>query len=346
MPKRAGSGLSKGTASETSGAELSAGLAAAAPALAELLIAWEIWLRDVRRMSPHTLRAYTDDLAQFLGFLSSHCGEAITPALLASLALRDFRAWLAARSAAGLAHSSSARALAVVRNFFRYTEKQAAAQPNLHAQIFTNPALFALRAPRRQAPLPKALSEAQSHMALAGMEHSDTHAEPWIASRNHALLLLLYGCGLRIAEALRLTRGDVEGQSALRILGKGNKERVVPLLPAVAEAIARYVALCPHRLGKKDPLFVGVRGGPLNAAQFQRDVAQLRRALGLPESTTPHAFRHSFATHLLGSGADLRAIQELLGHASLSTTQRYTLVDTERLLAAYHDAHPRARETK
>lgn len=295
--------------------------------------AWLEWLKGVRRMSPHTLTAYQSDLEQFCIFLHDYLAEGpITAVMLARLEHRELRAWLAQRRQDGISDSSNARALSSIRNFYRYLQQETGLE---------NAAIFNLRMPRLKKPLPKALT---TQDALHAVETLKTlHPEPWVALREWALLTLLYGCGLRISEALSLARDDLSSaRHGLRIRGKGGKERVVPVLPQVTEAIDAYLAACPYAGGKETPLFLGVRGERLAPAVFQRQIRQLRAVLGLPESATPHAFRHSFATHLLAEGGDLRAIQELLGHENLSTTQRYTHVDTARLMAAYKNAHPRA----
>jgi integrase/recombinase XerC len=234
-----------------------------------------------------------------------------------------------------MAKSSTARAMAAVRGFFRYLDRR----HELH-----NPTLAAMRTPRFSRPLPRPLSPVQARDLTESAE--EAREEPWVGKRDAALLLLLYGAGLRIGEALGLNRRDVGGDPAglkgLRVLGKGSKERIVPILPLVGAALADYLAACPLSIPPDAPLFLGVRGGRLQASVVQRQVRALRATLGLPETATPHALRHSFATHLLGGGADLRAIQELLGHASLSTTQGYTAVDGVRLAQLYAKAHPRA----
>ena len=300
--------------------------------VAAAVAAWRDWLAYERRVSPHTLAAYSRDLDDFLAFLTEHLGEPPGFDELERLRPADFRAWLARRAGAGLKRASRARALSVVRGFFRFLERGGRAG---------NAALAAVRAPKLPHPVPKPLSprDAADTIELAGR----MGAAPWIGLRDVALFTLLYGCGLRIDEALALDRADAPSGETITITGKGDKQRVVPVLPAVAESVAAYLAACPHDLGGGDPLFVGVRGKRLQAGVAQRQMRRLRAILGLPETATPHALRHSFATHLLGSGADLRAIQELLGHASLSTTQRYTEVDSERLKAVHARAHPRAK---
>jgi len=304
-----------------------------APDLRQAVTRWLDWLAHERRMAGHTVAAYRHDIAAFLGFLAGHLDGTPDLAALAALKQADFRAWLASRHADRLARTSTARALSVVRGFFRYLEQQGLA---------SNPALGLVRRPKLPEILPKALDAAA---AVDLVDSIGENATPWIAARDTALVLLLYGAGLRIGEALGLTLAEAprHGQATLRVLGKGKKERVVPLLPVVAEAMERYLALLPFDVGPNEALFRGEQGGPLSPRLLQGRLQVLRRQLGLPESATPHALRHSFATHLLAGGGDLRAIQELLGHSSLSTTQRYTKVDAESLLRAYRAAHPRAR---
>ena len=292
---------------------------------------WVNWLAGERRASPHTIAAYGRDLAFFLDFLTLHVGEQPTLTLLNTLTPADFRAFLAAR-AAHVERSSVARGLSVVRGFIRFLERRG---------IASCPALAVLRAPKLPHAIPKPLSVADAAEIIE--MPADIAADAWQAARDIAVLTLLYGSGLRISEALGLTRAGAPLGEQITITGKGNKQRLVPVLPAVRQAVADYLAVCPHPLPPGGPLFVGARGGPLNPRIVQRQMETLRRALGLPETATPHALRHSFATHLLAGGGDLRAIQELLGHASLSTTQRYTSVDSARLLDVYEAAHPRAR---
>ncbi len=300
------------------------------------------WLKEmaaVRRASQHSIEAYLHDVSGFIAFLHQHQARAIGLDVLAALEERDVRSWLAYRVQRGYAKSSNARALSAVRTFFKHL--------NNHAGI-RNLAALQVPTPKRDKPLPKSPSEAQARAALEGLEAQD-HA-PWIAGRDHAIAMLMYGCGLRISETLGLTVGDVAAaNTSIRVIGKGKKERQVPLLPVVRAAVDDYLAQSPYHAAKFDRpdhfiLFVGLRGKPLQPAVFQRSLQQLRRRYGLPESLTPHALRHAFATHLLSNGAELRDIQELLGHESLSTTQRYTHVDTTRLLAAYNAAHPDAKE--
>jgi len=309
---------------------------AAAPDLVPAIAAWIEQLKTERRASPHTLAAYGRDFAAFLDFLRDHHGGLPSLATLATLQPRDFRAFLAARAAQDLAKTSQARALSVLRGFFRFLDRRGLAK---------NDALSVLRGPRLPRAVPKPLSVDDAEAALDATDLVQSHdAPPWIAARDAAILTLLYGCGLRLSEALDLTRGQapLPGQQMLTVTGKGDKQRVVPLLPTVGESVEAYLASCPYRLDPEGPLFLGQRGGQLNPRLVQKLMERLRASLGLPDTATPHALRHSFATHLLGGGGDLRSIQELLGHASLSTTQRYTEIDAAKLMAVYAKAHPRA----
>ena len=306
---------------------------AATPDLADAIARWQNWLGEERRAAAHTLAAYGRDLAAFLDFLQEHRGALPSLAELSALTIADFRAYLACRAEDELMRSSTARALSVLRGFFRFLDRRGLAK---------NSALVALRTPKLPRSVPKALSveEAEGTLDTVGVLAS----ESWVGARDVAVLTLLYGCGLRISEALGLTRRAAPAvPGALIVTGKGGKQRQVPVLPVVAEAVNAYLAICPHPLGPDDPLFVGVRGGALSPRLVQGRMQELRAMLGLTEHATPHALRHSYATHLLAGGGDLRAIQELLGHASLSTTQRYTAVDAARLAAVYDQAHPRAK---
>lgn len=291
------------------------------------------WLAEERRAAALTVEAYDRDVAGFLGFLTRHIGAEPSLDDLARLRLADLRAWLADQAAQGTGNATRARHAAAVRTFFRFLARR-------HG--IANAAIRLLSTPRSRKPLPRALAEADARKVTADIgEMSDSAA---MQARDAALFTLLYGCGLRIAEALALDVRDapLPGNDAmLRVRGKGGKERIVPVLPAVRDAVAAWLALHPSR-SPEAPLFVGVRGGRLDPAVAQRTLRHFRRLNGLPEHATPHALRHSFATHLLAGGADLRAIQDLLGHASLSTTQRYTSVDQERLLQVWRTAHPRA----
>ncbi len=293
---------------------------------------WAGWLSGERRASAHTIAAYGRDLVSFLDFLTEHLGAEPSLTAVEGLRTADFRAYLARRAGDGIERASLARNMSVLRNFLRFLQRRSLA---------ATAALSALRSPKLPAAVPKPLTVAD---AVATVDAAAEMArEGWHGKRDTALLVLIYGCGLRLAEALGLSRAEAPTGEMLTITGKGRKQRQLPVLPAVREAVADYLAACPYTLAADGPLFVGARGGPLHPRLVQRQMEALRRYLGLPETATPHALRHSFATHLLGAGGDLRAIQELLGHASLSTTQRYTAVETERLLAIYDDAHPRAR---
>ena len=299
----------------------------------EALLRWAVMLRDERRFSPRTVEAYARDGRAFLAFLQEHLGETPTLALIGSLTPQDLRAYLAFRRQGEerLGDRSVARALAALRSFFAFLDRR-------HG---VNTARLALvRGPRVKPGLPRPVSESAAAALLEEAEEQD--AAPWIAARDAAVLTLLYGCGLRISEALSLTGADATLPAQLRIVGKGGKTRLTPTLPAAQEAVRQYAALCPFPLGAGEPLFRGEKGGPLSARIIQRLMERLRARLGLPPTATPHALRHACATHLLSAGGDLRAIQDLLGHASLSTTQAYAGVDAERLEAAYRKAHPRA----
>ena len=305
-----------------------------APDVATEIARWLSYLGAERRMSPKTLEAYRRDVGQFLDFLTEHLGARPTLKRFAKLTPADIRAYMAAKRAAGTGNRSLMRALAGARSFARFLERNGKGKVG---------ALSAVRPPKLPRTLPKPLPA----VAARQMTNADLRAgearETWVLARDAAVLALLYGSGLRISEALGLKRKDMdESTDAIRVTGKGNKTRMVPVLPQVAKSIAEYVALCPYDLPSDGPLFVGARGGPLSARIVQLAMERLRGALGLPDSATPHALRHSFATHLLARGGDLRAIQELLGHALLSTTQIYTAVDAERLLEVYASAHPRA----
>lgn len=306
-------------------------LVAATPEVRGWLNDWLDELARLRRLAPKTVEAYRRDAGQFLAFAAGHTGGPVSAETLRTLRPADFRAFLASRRSAGAGSRSLARTLSALRSLFRHLEREGLASGD---------ALAAVRAPKAPRPLPKALTETEARRVVDGLPAEGEEA--WIVARDSAVLMLLYGAGLRIAEALALTGADLSGDGAIRVTGKGSKTRLVPVLPAVREAIEAYLGLVPHKPGPDEPLFRGARGGPLSPRMVQRRLARLRGALGLPASATPHALRHSFATHLLGRGGDLRGIQELLGHASLSTTQIYTRVDTERLLEAYRAAHPRS----
>lgn len=293
---------------------------------------WLTQLAHERRLSVKTVEAYERDLRQFLTFLTGHLGGPPRLADLSGLKPMDLRAFLAERRREGAGARTLGRGLAGIRSFLRHLEKRGLANAA---------GVFAMRAPKQPKSLPKPLSADAALRVIDAQEQMS--AEPWIAARDAAVLTLLYGCGLRISEALGLTPAEFpKGVESLRVTGKGGKTRLVPLLPAACEAVDEYLRLCPFQPGADEPLFRGARGGPLQPAIVQKQMRLMRGALGLPDSATPHALRHSFATHLLAGGGDLRTIQELLGHASLSTTQVYTGVDTARLLEIYDRAHPRA----
>jgi integrase/recombinase XerC len=305
----------------------------AAPDVAAEIGRWLGYLGAERRMSPKTLEAYARDVGQFLDFLTQHLGGAPSLKALARLSPADVRAFMAARRSEGLSSRSLMRVMAGTRSFARFLERNGKGKVG---------ALSAVRAPKIGKTLPKPLAIAAAKR-ISDTDLRDGEArEPWVIARDAAVLGLLYGSGLRISEALSLKRKDFSKRDAITVTGKGNKTRMVPVLRQVAKLVADYVALCPIDLPADGALFVGTRGGPLSPRVVQFAMATLRGALGLPDTATPHALRHSFATHLLARGGDLRAIQELLGHASLSTTQIYTAVDSERLLEVYASAHPRA----
>jgi integrase/recombinase XerC len=307
---------------------------ATAPDVAAEIGRWLAYLGAEKRMSPKTLEAYRRDVGQFLGFLTGHLGRPPTLKGLAKLAPADVRAFLAARRADGAGNRSLMRQLAGARSFARFLERNGKGKVG---------ALAAVRTPKIPKGLPKPLTASSARAVTDADLRAGEAREQWVLARDAAVLALLYGCGLRISEALSLARHQIDRMpDTLTVTGKGNKTRMVPLLPQVAQRVADYVALCPHDLPPNGPLFLGARGGPLSPRIVQLAMARLRGALGLPDTATPHALRHSFATHLLAGGGDLRAIQELLGHASLSTTQIYTAVDAERLLDVYTSTHPRA----
>ena len=291
---------------------------------------WQRELMAVRRLAPRTLEAYVGDLGQFVRFLSRHMGGEVSVRMLGELRAADVRAFLAARRNEGLGSRSLARELSALKSFFGFLEREG---------VLATEALNTIRTPRQARGLPRALTVIEAKATISATDElEDT---PLVAARDMAVISLCYGAGLRISEALAVTRSDLEA-SALRVTGKGGKTRIVPLIAAVRRAIDTYLGLSPYTPGPDEPLFRGKKGGVLSPRLIQLRMQQLRGALGLPPSATPHALRHSFATHLLGRGGDLRTIQELLGHATLSTTQIYTAVDTERLLEAYRAAHPRA----
>jgi integrase/recombinase XerC len=300
--------------------------------LREAVEAWLAHLTHERGQADKTLEAYQRDLRQFLSWLKSTLGHAPCIADVARLDAKRFRAFMAARRRDGFAGRSLARSMSGLRTFFRWLETE---------DIAKNRAVLQIALPKVPHGIPKPLTIEKAAAVVDGGATADID---WIAARDSAVLLLLYGSGLRISEALAITRKDAPTveRDVLRVVGKGEKERLVPVLPITRKAIARYLELCPYPFTPATPLFLGAKGGRLSPRIVQLVVERLRETLGLPDTATPHALRHSFATHLLSAGADLRQIQELLGHASLSTTQVYTEVDRDRLLAVYDKAHPRA----
>ncbi len=292
---------------------------------------WLASLADARRLSPHTVRAYGSTLERFGDFLSGHVGGPVGSAQLAALTPADFRAFLASRRGGGLASVSVAREVSALRTFFGWARR---------TQGVACDGMAGLKSPKLARRVPRPVSPADASGLIAAV--GDDARRPWTAARDTAVLLLLYGAGLRIAEALSLTGAVLPLGAVITVTGKRNKARIVPILPVVADAITAYVKLTPWPPSRDLPLFRGVRGGPLDPGIVRAAIRAARPALGLPDSATPHALRHSFATHLLARGADLRSIQELLGHASLSSTQIYTAVDAAHLLDVYRNAHPRA----
>ena len=299
------------------------------------VVRWLSHLRSERRLSPKTLEAYARDVRQFIRFLAEHWNAQVSPQAFAALEASDVRAFMAERRNKNIGGRSLMRQLAGLRSFGRFLEREGKGKVG---------ALSAIRAPKIRKSLPKPVPVAAAKRLANSLERAGETSEPWIWARDAAVMALLYGSGLRISEALGLKRRDVPmpGKGdVLVVTGKGNKTRMVPVLQNVLALIQDYAVSCPHPLPPEGPMFVGARGGPLSPRIIQLTMARLRGALGLPDSATPHALRHSFATHLLGRGGDLRAIQELLGHASLSTTQIYTGIDSERLLEVYASTHPR-----
>jgi integrase/recombinase XerC len=305
------------------------------PYVREAVGDWLAYLTIERQLAANTAQAYARDISQFLAFLAGHLNRLPDMKQLLALQARDVRAFLAARRGEGVGSRSLARSLSALRMFYRFLERRGYGK---------NDAIRSVSLPKLPHSVPKPLTAAKATALVDGADIASPDAPEWILARDTAVLALLYGSGLRISEALSLQRKDapIKGRDMLRVTGKGSKTRVVPVLAIVREAVERYLALCPLKLGSDDPLFLGVRGKQLSPRIIQLRIARARAALGLPETATPHALRHSFATHLLGAGADLRAIQELLGHASLSTTQGYTEVDRAHLLKIYDSAHPRA----
>ena len=301
--------------------------------LIDAALGWFNYLTKERNLADKTLEAYERDLRQFLGYLKTHLGHVPCVADLGRLEPKSFRGFLAARRRAGATSRSLARTLSALRMFFRYLEEE---------EIVHNRAILGVQSPKVGHSIPKPLTVEKARLLV---EDNGAGEIDWVRARDIAVMLLLYGAGLRISECLGLKTKDAPGVGAdvVRITGKGSKERLVPILPIIQNAVVRYQELCPYELEADGPLFLGVRGGPLSPRIIQLEIEKMRDVLGLPETATPHALRHSFATHLLGAGADLRQIQELLGHASLSSTQVYTEVDRSRLLEVYEAAHPRSK---
>ena len=296
--------------------------------------ALQTWLathKALRGASGNTIDAYARDVAGFLAFMTGHKGEAQGLAALSRITVSDMRSWMAFTRSQDVGARSLARKLSAVKSFYRWLSEK---------EDFDPAAVLSARAPKYQRRLPRPLSPEAARDVVQAVD--DQSSAPWIGARDQAVVTLLYGCGLRISEALGLTGRDLPVGESLRITGKGGKERIVPVIAPARAAVARYVGLCPFATEQDAPLFRGARGGALNPRAVQKVVAQVRMQLGLPASATPHAMRHSFATHLLNAGGDLRAIQELLGHASLSTTQAYTAVDASRLMEVYNRTHPKA----
>jgi integrase/recombinase XerC len=311
-------------------------LSCAAPDIRAEITRWLAHLRSERRLSPKTLEAYERDLRQCLLFLSEHWGEAVSLQKFAAVETSDVRAFMSARRGGDIGGRSLMRALAGLRSFGKFLEREGKGKVG---------ALAAIRAPKIGKSLPKPLQMQSARQVTDADIRAGENREPWIWARDAAVMALLYGSGLRISEALSLKRRDIPAPNegdVITVTGKGNKTRMVPVLKTVLDLVQDYIAMCPHPLAADQPVFVGARGGPLSPRIIQLTMERLRGTLGLPDSATPHALRHSFATHLLSRGGDLRAIQELLGHASLSTTQIYTGVDAERLMDVYKTTHPRA----
>ena len=301
------------------------------PAARDALQSWLEWQKSLNGAATNTLDAYARDVGDFLAFMSVHKGAAQGIAPLMRLTVSDMRAWMAQARGSGIGSRSLARKLSAVKSFFRWLSEREGAEIS---------AVLAARSPKFQRKLPRPLSEDAAQAMIETVEFQ--HENPWIATRDMAVITLLYGCGLRISEALSLNGQDAPLPPVLRIIGKGGKERVIPVIGAARDAVEAYLALCPWPLEPDQPLFRGLRGGRLSPRAVQKVMERARAQLGLPASATPHAMRHSFATHLVSAGGDLRAIQELLGHASLSTTQAYTAVDQARLMEVYDKAHPKA----
>lgn len=299
------------------------------PELLEIIKKWEKWLKDEKGYSKNTLDAYYRDLSIFFDFLYNYTGQETTLKDLKEIEVREFRSYISKQAARNIKKSSIARRLSPVKNFFRFLATQ---------KLVKNSAISVISAPRRNKVLPKAMEVDDTFNFLDYLK--ERGGNDWQELRDLAVFVLLYGCGLRISEALSLNVGDLSNKDFLRIKGKGNKERIVPILPIILDSINRYIDVCPYELRTGEPLFLGKRGERLSPRIVQRKMQKIRYELNLPDNLTPHALRHSFATHLLAEGTDLRSIQELLGHSSLSTTQRYTDVQIETLKKEYNKSHP------
>ncbi|WP_386679825.1 tyrosine recombinase XerC [Loktanella sp. R86503] len=302
-----------------------------APQLTDALNGWLAHCAALNDAADHTLTAYRADVQGFLAFMQNHNGGGVGLGPIARITTGDMRAWMAHERGRGVGARSLARSLSAVKTFYRWLAEREGFEPT---------AVLTIRSPKFTKKLPRPLEESAARAMIDRVECQAP--EPWVAARDTAVVTVLYGLGLRISEALSLTTAQSPLPDVLRITGKGGKMRIVPVLPAARDAVAAYVQLCPHDLTDGGPLFRGVRGGALNPRAIQKVMELSRLQLGLPATATPHAMRHSFATHLLTAGGDLRCIQELLGHASLSTTQAYTSVDAARLMEVYDAAHPRA----
>ncbi|SEL83800.1 integrase/recombinase XerC [Roseovarius azorensis] len=303
------------------------------PAARDALEGWLAAQKAIKGASVNTIAAYARDVADFLSFMTGHHGGTQGLGALARISTSDMRSWMAFTRAQGVGPRSLARKLSAVKGFYRWLSEREGFEPT---------AVLATRSPKFQRKLPRPLNPEAASAVIKALDMQSL--TPWIAARDQAVVTLLYGCGLRISEALDLTGADLPVGTALRITGKGGKQRIVPVIAPARAAVERYVHVCPFDIAPDGPLFMGARGGRLNPRVIQKVVERTRQQLGLPASATPHAMRHSFATHLLNAGGDLRAIQELLGHASLSTTQAYTGVDTARLMEVYARTHPQARD--
>lgn len=297
-----------------------------APDLTSALNDWRMWLKFEKNMSPHTMRAYDSDVTAFLSFLQGHFEEEISIGHLSATSLTDFRSWMSRQSMNGLSASSRARSLSGVKNFLKWMDRFG---------LMHNASIASVRTPKQSHKLPRPMEQVQAFRLI------DAPADDWVSLRDKALFALLYGCGLRINEALALNIHDLPRGDFLRVMGKGRKERQIPVIAAIHDYLTQYRVRCPFAETPERPLFMGEKGKRLNQGIAQKSLRTVREALKLPATATPHALRHSFATHLLENGANLREIQELLGHASLSTTQRYTEINAEELMKTYHKAHPR-----